>query len=355
MKLAYICISHKPISASSVGGLETFTLYLLPKLKELKIDITLFAAKETDMSLLPGITLAPVFSLADLNKEENEDTEKKRFALNYAMFQYAAIRKVMERNHEFDIIHFNCAQWYAPFFVSDSSQTNILSTIHVNNLKQKTQDYLLSEFQHVNLAYISRTYSKNFASYPKGKVVYNGIDISMFPFSEHPQDYVAWLGRIAPVKGLKEAVLAAKQANVRLIASGSVDYPDYFTNEVQPLLDKKRTVIPPLFSKEKGEFLSKAKCVLQPVQWEEPFGLVAVEAMSCGTPVIAFRRGGLSETVIDGKTGFLVETIEEMAQKIHLIDQIDRVACRRHIEKHFSSDVMAKNYKDYYVSIARKR
>lgn len=352
MKLAYICISHKPISLASVGGIETFTLYLLPRLKELGLDITLFAASETDMSLLPGITLVPVFSLADLDKEKDENTETKRFALNYAMFQYAAIRKALDRSREFDVIHFNCAQWYAPFIVSDPAQTNILSTIHVNNLKPKAQEYLLTQFQHVNLAYISQAYSRNF-TYPKGKVVYNGIDVSQFPFEEHPDDYVAWLGRIAPVKGLKEAVQAAKQADVRLIASGSVDYLDYFTNEVQPLLDQKRTVIAPLFGKEKGEFLSKATCVLQPVQWEEPFGLVAVEAMACGTPVIAFRRGGLSETVIDGKTGFLVDTVEEMAQKIPLVDQIDRAACRKHVEEHFSSAVMAKNYKDYYASIAR--
>lgn len=355
MKAAYVCISHKPISSESVGGIETFTLYLLPQLKQLGIDVTLFAAKETDMSLLPDINLEEVFSIADLEKKENEDTETKQFALNYAMFQYAGMRKALEKSRNFDIIHYSCAQWYVPFLMSDLSQTNILSTIHVNNLKQKPLEYLLSSYKHVRLAYISEASSKAFGSYPNGKVVYNGIDMSLFPFREKTEDYVAWLGRIAPVKGLKEAVLAAKQANVRLIASGSVDYFDYFTKDVKPLLDSKRTVIGPLQGMEKGEFLSKAKCVLLPVQWDEPFGLVAIEAMATGTPVIAFRRGGLAETIVDGKTGFLVDTIEEMVEKIHLIDTIDRKTCRAHVEAHFSSVITARKYKEYYEMIAEKR
>lgn len=354
MKLAYISISHKPISSESVGGIETFTLYLLPQLQKLGIDVTLFAARETDMSLLPGIRLEEVFSLSDLEKTEHENTETKQFALNYVMFQYAGLKKALAKSQNFDVFHYSCAQWYVPFLASDVSQTNIVSTVHVNNLKQKPLAYLLSSFNHVSLAYVSEASGKSFVSYPKGKVVYNGIDMSVFPFGEKPDEYVAWLGRIAPVKGLKEAVLAAKQANVQLIASGSVDYFDYFTKDVEPLLDEKRTVIAPLQGSKKGEFLSKAKCVLLPVQWDEPFGLVAIEAMACGTPVIAFRRGGLTETIIDGKTGFLVDTIEEMAEKIHLIDGLDRNACRIHAQTYFSSSVMAKNYKAYYETIAKR-
>src|SRR5258706_14761315 len=184
MKLAYICISHKPISAQSVGGIETFTLYLLPKLQALGIDVTLFAAKETDMSLLPGVHLEPVFSLADLDKEEHEDTETKRFALNYAMFQYAGMKKLLAKNSEFDVVHYSCAQWYVPSLVSDPSQSNILATIHVNNLKEKPLAYVLSAFQNIHLAYISKSYIRGFESYPNGKVVYNGIDTSMDPFGE---------------------------------------------------------------------------------------------------------------------------------------------------------------------------
>jgi glycosyltransferase involved in cell wall biosynthesis len=334
--------------------MEIFTLYLLPQLKRLGIDVTLFAAKETDMSLLNGINFEPVFSLADLEKEEHEDTETKRFALNYAMFQYVGMKKALEKSRDFDIIHYSCAQWYVPFLVSDSAQENIVSTVHVNNLKQKPLEYLLSSYKHVRLAYISEASGKAFGSYFKGKTIYDGIDISLFPFRKKAEDYVAWLGRIAPVKGLKEAVLAAKLADVKLLAGGSVDYFDYFTNEVQPLLDGKRKVIGPLFGKAKGEFLSKAKCVILPVQWDEPFGLVAIEAMATGTPVIAFRRGGLAETIVDGKTGFLVDTVEEMAEKIHLIDTIDRETCRAHVEKHFSSAVMAKKYKEYYEMIMKK-
>lgn len=353
MKFAYVCISHKPINAGTTGGIETFSLYLLPELVKLGIDVTLFAAKETDMSLLSGVHLEPVFDLPTLEMEAHESTETKKFALNYAMFQYAGLKKALDAGH-FDVIHFNCAQWYVPFLLARPGETNILTTVHVNNLKDKPLDYVLATFPGVSVANISKSYGRPFDTYPKRRIVYNGIDVKRFPIGDGSGGYAAWLGRVAPVKGLKEAVVAAKQADIRFIASGPVDYQEYFDHDVVPLLDDKRTFVPPLTPEEKGKFLGSATCVLMPVQWEEPFGLVAIEAMACGTPVIAFRRGGLTETIVDGKTGFLVDTVEEMSQKILLIDQIDRKACRKHVEDHFSSVVMAKNYKDYYDAIARK-
>jgi glycosyltransferase involved in cell wall biosynthesis len=267
------------------------------------------------------------------------------------LFQYAAFKKAYDRlGQDFDIVHFSSAQWYIPFIMSDSDK-RVISTVHVNNAKSEVMKYIFNEFKGVHIANISDSSSSAFEDYSKRKTVYNGIDLGQFPLNIDGAEGVVWLGRIAPVKGLKEALQAAKMADVRLTAAGPNDFVDYFDNEVKPLLDDKRIVVDPIGFDKKGLFLGNAKAVLMPVMWDEPFGLVAIEAMACGTPVIAFRRGGLAETVVDGVTGFLVENVEEMAEKIKEIDKIDRRACRDHVEKNFSSAVMAKNYLNYYKDI----
>lgn len=351
MDVAYVSISHKPISFETTGGIETFGIYLINALINLGHNVTLFAASETDLSAFsPKMKFVPTFSLVDLSKNEGENLESKEFTLNYSFFQYAGYAKALSMESAFDIIHFSCAQWYVPFLLSKVGGKTI-TTVHVNNLRPSVLSYLFRSFQNTAIANISDSSSILFQTYPKRKTIHNGIDLQYFPFREKADDYVAWLGRIAPVKGLKEALQAAKLAGVSLKASGPVDFADYFSREVKPLLDEKRTVIPPFHFSRKGEFLGSAKAVLMPVMWEEPFGLVAIEAMACGTPVIAYARGGLKETVVDGVTGFLVNSPEEMAEKIKMIDRIDRKKCREHVERYFSSQVMAENYVTYYKKI----
>lgn len=356
MRVAFICISHKGINKSSVGGIETFSLYLLNALKRVGAEITVFSSSDIDQSILKSIKTDTVFESNELQKTEGENTETKVFSLNYAMFQYAGLSKVLgHQQKNFDIIHFSCAQWYIPLLLSRRGDIPIVTTVHVNNLKEKPLAFLLKQEGNVHIVNISEASSKPFISYKERETIYNGIEIDQFPFREHPDSYFAWLGRIAPVKGLREAFQAAHLADVECIASGSIDYTEYFEKEVKPLLDNKRKLIASLATGSKGKFLSRAKAVLLPVRWDEPFGLVAIEAMACGTPVIAFDRGGLSETIIDGKTGFLVHTVEEMVQRMNEIDKIKRSDCRKHVERHYSSSVMAKNYYNYYQEILSKK
>ncbi len=353
MNIAYVSVSHKPITAGSTGGIETFTQYLLPCLIKSGCKVSLFGASQTDMTLLPDVTLRPVFSVDELEKTIDENLESKSFTLNYALFQYAGVKQAIDDGF-FDVIHVSQAQWYVPFLLGQKGAP-IVTTVHVNNLRPKTMEYVLGKFAGPAVANISDWTGRAFGSYSNRRTIYNGIDVSEFHFIPSPKEYVAWLGRIAPVKGLKEAIIAAKKANVPFIASGSIDFPEYYEKEVKPLLDSDRKVIGPLNPSEKAAFLGNARAVLLPVQWDEPFGLVAVEAMACGTPVIAYKRGGLTDTIIDGATGYLVSDVDGMVAKIGAIDLIDRSVCRSHVEKNFSAVVMGKGYLRYYEDILNRK
>lgn len=373
VRVAFVSVSHKPISPTSTGGLETFAIYYLNQLKQSDCKITLFAAKETDLSLFPGIDFIPLFSLADIQEVKDEDLESKEFTLNYSMFQYAALAKVLERQDEFDIIHFSCAQWYAALILSQNSDKPVISTIHVNNLKENPLKYVLNNFKKTYLVNISNFSSTPFSNYENRETVYNGIDLNLFPFQTSSNSYFGWLGRIAPAKGLKEALLATKKANVEFIASGPKDFAEYYQKDIEPLLDDKRKLIDPLGLKTKGKFLSDAKAVLLPIQWEEPFGLVAIEAMACGTPVLTFAKGALPEIIVDGVTGFIVnpseedkrgdfiikktgiEGLVEAIQKLNSLSQEEyikmRQACRKRVEENFSVEKMTEGYEKVYRKI----
>lgn len=370
MKIAYVCISHKPITYSSVGGIETFSVTLVRALQQQGCEVTMFASEESDATLFPG-DFEPLFSLKDLDKQEHEDLESKSFTLNYALIQYAGLQRVLARVNEFDIVHVNCAQWYTPFVLAQANHS-VVTTIHVNNLRVPMMQYLMDHFSVPYIVNISQITAKPFRSYVNRKTIYNGIDVADFEYSDTTHDYFAWLGRISPVKGLKEALLAARDADVPLHASGSVDFDDYFHEEVEPLLSTSRTYKGPLFGKEKSVFMGEARAMVLPVLWDEPFGLVAIEAMACGTPVIAYARGGLLETVKDGVTGFLIDPgdgtcedpkrlkiqksgIDGLVEAMRRIETIDRKACRQHVERYFSSQIMARNYFAYFQEIEKRR
>ena len=371
IKVAFISVSHKSISLVSTGGLETFAIYYLNQLKRSNYKITLFAAKETDLSLFPGIDFVDLFSLADIQEVKDEDLESKAFTLNYSMFQYASLAKVLKRKDEFDIVHFSCAQWYAASILSQNTDKLIISTIHVNNLKENPLNYVLNNFKKTYLVNISNFSSIPFSNYENRETVYNGIDLNLFPFQVSSDSYFGWLGRIAPAKGLKEALLAAKKADIEFTASGPRDFAEYYQKEIVPLLDNKRKLIYPLDLKTKGKFLSSAKAILLPIQWEEPFGLVMIEAMACGTPVIAYNRGSVPEILRDGLTGFIIDPddedrpgkggwiikkqgIEGLVEAIKRIGEIDRRACREHVEVNFSVEKMVNGYEKVYETVIGK-
>jgi glycosyltransferase involved in cell wall biosynthesis len=185
-------------------------------------------------------------------------------------------------------------------------------------------------------------------------VVYNAIDVATFPFSDSKEDYLLCINRVSAEKGTHLAVEAARRAGRKLIIAGKVDDADreYYETIVKPLIDGRDVeFVGEADHRLKRELYAAAACVLMPICWEEPFGLVMTEAMACGTPVIAFARGAAPELIVDGETGFLVDDVEEMAAAVGRIGSIDPRRCREHVEANFDVPVMVEAYLRVYRQI----
>lgn len=187
--------------------------------------------------------------------------------------------------------------------------------------------------------------------------VYNGVPVDQFDFEASvPDDApLVFLGRIAPIKGTHHAIQVARETGRRLVIAGNV--PDsrkeqvYFEEKVEPFVDGEQIrYVGPVGDEEKNELLGRAAAFLMPIEWEEPFGIVMAEAMACGTPVIGFDRGSVSEVVEDGESGFVCRDIGEMAAAVRKIPDLDRESCRRRCEAHFSAYSIVESYVDLYKS-----
>jgi glycosyltransferase involved in cell wall biosynthesis len=185
--------------------------------------------------------------------------------------------------------------------------------------------------------------------------VHNGLATADWPFREGKDDYVLFLGRFAEDKGLHVAIDVVRAAGLRLVAAGGargLAERRYVDEQVRPRLGPDVELVGEASYEEKQSLLAHARCLVFPVLWEEPFGMVQVEAMATGTPVIALRRGSAPEVVSDGETGFVVDSIDEMPAALHRAGELDPVACRRRVEKYFDVSVMAAGYEELYTQAA---
>jgi glycosyltransferase involved in cell wall biosynthesis len=189
-------------------------------------------------------------------------------------------------------------------------------------------------------------------------VAYNGVDVSSFPFQSEKGDYLLFLSRVCEEKGPQLAVEVARRAGKRLVMAGKVDDVDreFYHSVVEPLIDGDRVIfLGEADGKMKRGLFRSASCVLMPISWDEPFGLVMAEAMACGTPVIAFNRGAAAEIIEHGETGFLVDNVDEMTEAVGRLSAIDAAYCREHVKRKFDGPAMARRYVEIYESIQGSR
>ena len=296
-------------------------------------DVTLFATQDS-------ITKGMLEGIIPQGYEEDKEQEPK-------VSECLHISNVMEKAKTFDIIHNNFD--FLPLTYSKLITTPMVTTIHgfsspkIIPVFKKYND----NSYYVSISNADRSPELNYIA-----TVYNGIDSQYFTFKEKPADYLLYFGRIHHDKGTYEAIQIARKAKMRLIISGIIQDRQYFDEKVAPSLNGDDIVYIGSSGPEKrDELLGKAFALLHPVNFNEPFGLSVAEAMFCGTPVIAFNKGAMSELIVDGKTGFLVNSVDEACEKIKAIPGISRNFCRQWAENNFSKEKMTEAYIAVYENI----
>jgi glycosyltransferase involved in cell wall biosynthesis len=265
------------------------------------------------------------------------------------------IEELLKREKKFDIIH-NHSGWLLFPFVRYFKKAKLITTLH-GRLNTKQSQLILNHFKKLNYISISYSQRRYLPSLNYVANVYNGIEVNNFEFDAKPKDYLIFLGRISPEKGVEKAIKIAKLAKKKLKIAAKIDPVDqeYWKKKIKPKIDKKQIIyIGEVGHRRKVQLLKNALALINPISWPEPFGLVMIEAMACGTPVIAPQRASVPEIVVNKKTGFIVNPknlIISSVRAIKKIDQIDRSQCRKHVEKNFTVEKMVNGYEKAYQKI----
>lgn len=253
---------------------------------------------------------------------------------------------------KYDLLHIHPADRALPLALSHP-ETPVFYTLHDPIYSWKAEVFSMFASPNQHYISISDAQRKPAPNLNYAATIYNGIDLDAFPFSESHDDYLLFAGRLQPEKGLAEAVQIARMTGEKLLIIGPPVTGEYWDKKIAPYLGDKIQYLGFVPREELFKYYQRAKATLVPIQWEEPFGLILVESMACGTPVIVFERGSVPEIVVEGKTGFIIKdnNLEAMAGAVKKIDKIKRLNCRRHIEKNFSIQRMIDHYEEVFLKI----
>lgn len=360
LKIAQIAPLWMTIPPKKYGGIERIIHYLTKELVKRGHDVTLFASGDSK-------TKAKLVSVYPRSLKEDN------IPWTDPLWNLENLSVAFKKAEQFDIVHSHLDLW--TLFFQETTKTPVLHTFHnplyISSITDPERfPTRLKLFEcHKNTTFgcfISKSQRDLCpVNFPKNAVVYNGIDISLYKFNPKPKDHFVWIARIDPYKGIENAIEAAKEAKVKLILAGRLDPErnDYFKEKIKPKLNDKIQYVGELSQKELSEFYGSARACLYPIEWHEPFGLVMTEAMACGTPVIAFDRGSVSEVVKNGKTGFVMpllnkkgeRNIKGIVEAIKKIDQLDRTDCRKWVEENFTYQKMTDGYEKIYSKLLQTR
>ncbi|MDD2512069.1 MAG: glycosyltransferase family 4 protein [Proteiniphilum sp.] len=318
------------------GPWELVTSLLTEELVRNGIDVTLFATGNS-------MTHARLQSVCPRGYEEDREMDAK-------VWECLHISHCFDHAGEYDIIHNQFD--FLPLTYSGLTNTPVVTTIHGFSSSR-----ILPVYKKYNrhTHYVSISDADRSPELDYIATIHHGIDTTHFTFNPNPAgDYMLYYGRIHRDKGTKEAVEIARALDIRLVIAGIIQDEVYFNTCVKPFLKEgKIEYIGSVGDDRRDALLGNARLLVHPISFSEPFGLSIVEAMACGTPVVAFNKGSMPELIRDGETGFLAENKEEAMEKIKRIDSINRHSCRTDVEQHFSKEIMARRYIEVYKKILK--
>ncbi len=344
MRIAQICPPWLAVPPRGYGGIEWVVALLADGLAEAGHDVTLFATGDSRTKANLEFVYEQAPGSAAINDIVLDTT--------HTLFSLADARE------RFDVLHV-----HTPFSaLAGAVGTGIptVHTLHGSFVPEMKRLYSLVA-QRVWFVAISEAQRRFDEDLRYGGVVYNGIDMSVYSLQRDKEDFVLFLGRAAPEKGWRRAVDAAKTAGERLVSAVKIAHPleeKEWEENVKPVLPSDFEVMGELSQEDKVDLLRRAKAVLFPIDWPEPFGLVMTEAMACGTPVIATPRGSVPEVVDDGVTGWIVD-VEDYpglaAERLSRLSEIDPLACRDRVQRLFSKEAMVAGYEGVFERAVAER
>jgi len=339
MRIAQIAPLYEAVPPKLYGGTERVVSYLTEALVDLGHDVTLFASGDS----VTNARLEAAWPRALRLDPSIRD------ALAPHMVLLERVRRVA---HEFDVLHFHLD--YLPFPLFSTLDTPFVTTLH-GRLDLPELQPVFDSFTQVPVISISDSQRLPLTQANWCSTIHHGLPENLLtPQRDREPEYLAFLGRICPEKRVDTAIRIAAMSGLPLKIAAKVDKADrdYFKAEIEPLLSQAHVeFVGEIDETQKAGFLSGAKALLFPIDWSEPFGLVMIEAMACGTPVIAFNRGSVPEVIEPGVTGFIVEDAEGAVGALHHIDSLSRETIRARFEQRFTSHTMARNYVDAYLAL----
>ena len=357
MKIAHIAPPWLAIPPKNYGGTESMLSHLIEEQVAQGHDVTLFAPGDARTS-------AKLISFFPHSLIEAKVPWQGHLKAYYHLHQAVECIK----DHDFDIVHTHLSSSADMYLFPLMAQLAVphVMTLHshfpfdrVQSWTGDADDCYMQWASSVPLVVISEQ-ARIEVTQPLTivGVVHHGLPTALFrPTVKQPEHFFLWLGRFVPEKGAHLAIEAAKKAGVSIVLAGTIDpyiqeSVGYFEQMIQPHIDNQQVkYVGPVDMEQKIDLLSRARGLLNPIQWEEPFGMVMIEAMAVGCPVIVFNRGAASEIVVHRKSGFLVQGVNEMAQCIARIDELDRRAVRAHVERNFTAQAMAQKYTAVYKRV----
>ena len=342
MRIAQVAPLIESVPPKHYGGTERIVSYLTEELVRAGHDVTLFASGDS-------VTNARLIASCERSLRKNESCKDP------VAREVLLVDHVVEHANEFDLIHFHTG--YLHFPICRYLPVPHVTTLH-GRLDMPDMGPVFERFRDVPVISISNAQRQPLPWANWQATIYHGLPKEFFAFQPNQGGYLAFLGRISPEKRVDRAIEIAKRVSMPLKIAAKVDRVDrrYFKRDIEPLLTQSHVEwVGEISDQQKNEFLGNAYALLFPIDWPEPFGLVMIEAMACGTPIIAYDRGSVPEVMENGVTGFIVSEIEQAVEAVGRVRDLSRARCREVFEKRFTASRMASDYVNLYTRLADSR